>query len=567
LGNGLLGASLGFSLVFSNVGNEIAFVDKGDLVIADTSNWNIRKRLGPAFFPLAFSHTDRYLAATVCKIEQQQAIKIWDLKDSKQWSIPTPFKHNKSRFRWSWQLSPDESSVYMSAASLDHIRKYDLHSGKIISTIPAQGVHCFTLSATGRWLACVNEAECIQLWDTQSGELIRQTKPQDGTHFGISISSDESLLAATSTKQWTKIWSLPDLDLITTLNGHNSEVWSVNFGRDEQTLVTTGKERRVLFWDVPDLASLKRSTKQWQNIEFQNFPGATKRITSIEADNLIQIWKITSGSVQRDFQLPVSLREFYYNTDLSEDGSIAAKAGWGGIDLIHTQSGKIVKRLNLKSIGIPYAAIPSLSPNQRWIMCSANGKWQLIRTDPVELVQTFDPPNEMGGGYRPAFSPDGLTVVFASSDDSFHHWDLNAQKEIQVFTGHTWMPGDNKFSKDGSLLATASIDGTIRIWDVKSGVLHVPPLHGHVMGVQRVDFSPDGKVLISGGDDHTVRFWNVATGQEMLIIPGAHYSMLSDDGNTLVFYDYDSETIECIAIPTLEEIDRLDAFNTTHSAQ
>jgi WD40 repeat protein len=62
----------------------------------------------------------------------------------------------------------------------------------------------------------------------------------------------------------------------------------------------------------------------------------------------------------------------------------------------------------------------------------------------------------------------------------------------------------------------------------------VPPLIGHVRGVNRTVFTPDGKTLLTSGNDHTVRMWNVATGQEMILIPDRSAVMLGDGGNTLI---------------------------------
>ena len=84
--------------------------------------------------------------------------------------------------------------------------------------------------------------------------------------------------------------------------------------------------------------------------------------------------------------------------------------------------------------------------------------------------------------------------------------------EIFVATGHTSFINSLCFSCDGRLLASASRDHTLKLWDVGNGrLLHT--LRGHSGSVKCVCFSPDGRWVVSGSSDSTVRFWNVATGE------------------------------------------------------
>src|SRR5437660_7896415 len=66
------------------------------------------------------------------------------------------------------------------------------------------------------------------------------------------------------------------------------------------------------------------------------------------------------------------------------------------------------------------------------------------------------------------------------------------------------------FSPNGLLLATASPDSAIQLWDPASGKLSVTLKQDGVF-VSALAFSPDGQVLASGTTDGTITLWNLAT--------------------------------------------------------
>ncbi len=86
--------------------------------------------------------------------------------------------------------------------------------------------------------------------------------------------------------------------------------------------------------------------------------------------------------------------------------------------------------------------------------------------------------------------------------------------ELQKLEGHTDNVTAVAFSQDGSLLASASWDQTVRLWNPATGQ-EMQELEGHTNRVTAVAFSQDGSLLASASDDQTVRLWNPATGQEV----------------------------------------------------
>jgi WD40 repeat protein/basic membrane lipoprotein Med (substrate-binding protein (PBP1-ABC) superfamily)/DNA-binding SARP family transcriptional activator len=122
--------------------------------------------------------------------------------------------------------------------------------------------------------------------------------------------------------------------------------------------------------------------------------------------------------------------------------------------------------------------------------------------------------------YGVAYSPDGSLVASASQDGTARVWDANTGEQIRVLSGHGDAVKDVSFDPAGEVLATGGNDGMVTIWDLSSGE-EVRQLSGHTHWVERVLFSPNGeRIAAMGSVDGTTLIWDAASGENLHTLTG-----------------------------------------------
>jgi WD40 repeat protein len=210
----------------------------------------------------------------------------------------------------------------------------------------------------------------------------------------------------------------------------------------------------------------------------------------------------------------------------SADSTKLASGSESGSNIVNlVANSSVVATCPAYNIWVEPSAVTSVAFSSRGLMasgcedstiCVYNSSWNLLWTS------TNSASAHTTNVTAVAFSPDGSRLATASLDQTVKVWSTSSWTLLQTLTGHTNGVTSVAFSPDGAKIVSGCVDGTVKVWNWSSGTC-LETIVAHVLPVTATVFSTDGSLVISGSDDGTIRLWSAADGSAVRTLGGQNF--------------------------------------------
>ncbi len=428
-------------------------------------------------------------------------------------------------------FSPDSKNLYM-ASHHGSVKKYDVGNGKLLKQYADQvdDLSSLAVSPDGKRLMLATEKEIV-LWDTESGNELARISPTPDQQINESIfNNDGKKLLITSNNNTTMVWDLDKQKLSTTLTGFLNMrdkgginydpnfIWDMQIAkyirfknqlmvsRDGRSLIKGKFGSKVKRWDIASGKTLMEYAGHTKAVVCYDLSADGKRMVTGGGDGKIILWNMETGDSLRVIK---AHREPVLDIHFNADETKVAASSWDArLITWDLSTGKSVNFFDFEN----NSAYNILWGQSDLYLFTAQGKeLKMYELDSKSVVRDFIGHQDVIGSLR--LSPDQHQLLTASWDGTIRLWNIGTGLMTRKFLDHHGAVHIAIFSPDGRYIYSAGADRSIRVWDWTTGKI-VRTLDGHKAEVTSLLFSPDNKMLISHSVDGSTKFWELNSGRE-----------------------------------------------------
>jgi WD40 repeat protein len=274
------------------------------------------------------------------------------------------------------------------------------------------------------------------------------------------LSPDGKLLAVVTPNNVIQVWDTATAEVKFNFSGHSNDVNVMVFSPDGMKLASGNADKSIIIWDVD--SGVRRHTL-WGHSKAVNelvFSPDGETLASRAGDSVVNIWDVADGRRLMDFEYADSdlyLGGFMYDGDYL----VCLRITYPDheIILVDPSTGDLIDSIYAEPTTYRIVIAPD---NSMFIASTFFYGSEII---PFGVTTDFHYPQEQITGPGIAFSSDGELGAFATFWDVVL-WDPATGESIDQFSGHNAEVLDLAFSEEAGVLASASADGTILLWDI-----------------------------------------------------------------------------------------------------
>jgi eukaryotic-like serine/threonine-protein kinase len=385
---------------------------------------------------------------------------------------------------------------------------YDRHTGEVMIA---------KFSSDGLWIASAGTDRTVRVWRAADRQDLGVLQGHTGDVGDLAFTADGRRLASVSQSarpdnlvqedSTVRLWEIGHHGAASVLTGHESYVYPVAFSPDGQWIASGSWDNKVRLWDAltGETAAILPHPGNIRALAFS--PDSSWLVSACALDQSLHIWNVATARRQNKLKGPGSV--VAQAIAVSPDGAhMAAADADGSATIMQAATGALVYSFRVAMVGDKKSL--AFSPDGQLLAGTGEDETQIDIRDTRTWRRSARLKGHTGFVYSVSFSGDGRRLASASLDRTVRVWDVAAAKCVAVLAGHTDKVYAAAFHPDGKRLASAGRDGFIWLWDLATGQ-DVARLKGHTNYVFSLAFSPDGRSLASGSGDSTVRIWDTET--------------------------------------------------------